>query len=181
MKFTKLTELFKGDKKLRIVMILGICGIVLIGITSFFPTKSAIKEKVSGDKSIEEYKMEFEAEITELLGTIKGVGKVKVMVTFKNGVEYLYAKEEKQNTDSTNGIGGNEQSVQQRDTYEQTTIMVEDENGRKSALIRTRLEPVVKGVVIVCEGGDDVIIQQKVTEAVKVALSIGTNQISCIR
>lgn len=177
MKFSKLTELFKGDKKLRVVMLLGICGIILIGITSFFPTKTAVNDKVIGDKTIEEYKLEFESEITALLSSIEGVGKARVMVTFKNGVEYLYAKEEKKNTDSTNGI--NEQSIQQRDTYEQTTIMVEDENGRKTALVRTKLEPVVKGVVIVCEGGDDIIVQQKVTEAVKVALAIGSNQIFC--
>ncbi|WMJ23026.1 stage III sporulation protein AG [Paludicola sp. MB14-C6] len=173
----KLTNLIKGDKKIIILVVLGLIGIVLIGLTSIIPPKVKTTQTKVQEQPINDYKKKLEQEVLNLVTSIHGVGKAKVMVTLKNGVEYVYVKEEKQNTDTTNGAAGTEQTVQQRDNYEQKTIIVEDENGRKTALLRTTLEPTVKGVVIVCEGGDDVAIQQAVTDAVKTALGIGSNSV----
>ncbi len=177
----KFSEILKGDKKLKFIMLLGIAGIIIIAITSFIPNKKPQQQTDTKEQTMEEYKALLEQEVMELVTSINGVGKANIMVTLKNGVEYVYAKEEKQNTDKTNGAMGDEQTIQQRDNYEQKTILVEDSNGRKTALIRTRLEPTVKGVVIVCEGGDDVIIQEKVIDAVKTALGIGSNNVCVTR
>jgi len=173
----KLAEIFKDDKKLKMICIIGIVGIAIIGFTSFLPKEKPKSVLESNDKTAEEYKVQLEKEVMELVTSIKGVGTAKIMITMKNGIEYVYAKEEKQNTDTTNGALGNDQAISQRDNYEQTTIMVEDENGRKTALIKTTIEPTVNGVVIVCEGGDDILIQQQVIDAVKTALGIGSSKV----
>lgn len=173
----KFLEMLKDDKKMKLVMVVGITGIILIALTTFLPKKSTDTPEVSLDeKTTAAYEAEIEKAIAELVASIDGVGKSKIMVTLKNGVEYVYAKEEKQNSDTTNG-SGSDQTVQQRDNYEQKTILVEDSNGRKTALIKTTLEPTVKGVVVVCEGGDDILVQQRVTDAVKTALGIGANNV----
>lgn len=173
----KFLELLNQDKKIKIFVAIGIIGIVLIAMTTFIPKKQEPVVAKATDATIEEYEQRLENQIMELVTSIQGVGKAKVMVTLKNGVEYVYAKEEKQNTDTTNGALGDNQTVQQRDNYEQKTILVEDQDGRKKALIRTTLEPTVRGVVIVCEGGDDIYVQQKVIDAVKTALGIGSNKV----
>ena len=51
-------------------------------------------------------------------------------------------------------------------------------NGR-SALVRTRMEPVVKGVVVVCEGGDNPLTVTRILEAVTTALAISSTKV-CI-
>lgn len=173
----KLTNLIKGDKKIIILVVLGLIGIVLIGLTSIIPPKTKTTQANVKQQPTQDYKNKLEQEVLDLVTSIDGVGKAKVMITLKNGVEYVYVKEEKQNTDTTNGAVGTEQTVQQRDNYEQKIIIVEDENGRKTALLKTTLEPTVKGVVVVCEGGDNIAIQQAVTDAVKTALGVGANSV----
>lgn len=178
----KLMELLNKDKKIKWLIIVGIILMLLIAISSFIPSKDQRqKEQITQAESdtTESYKQRLEAELYNMVTSIEGVGKAEIMITLKSGVEYVYAKEEKQNTDITNQAYGESGSPakQQRSNYEQTTIMVEDQNGRKQALIRTTLEPSVRGVIVVCEGGDDINIQQRVTEAVKTALGIGSNNV----
>lgn len=43
---------------------------------------------------------------------------------------------------------------------------------------REMLLPTVQGVAVLCQGGDDVVVQARVTEAVSVLLGITTNRIS---
>lgn len=173
----KLSDFLKSDKKIIVMVVLGLAGILLIGLTSILPQKEQSTPIKAQDTSTEEYKKKLEQEVLDLVTSIDGVGKAKVMITLKNGVEYVYVKEEKQNTDKTNGTLGSDQTLQQRDNYEQKTIIVEDENGRKTALLKTTLEPTVKGVVVVCQGGDDLTVQQAVIDAVKTALGIGSNNV----
>ena len=53
--------------------------------------------------------------------------------------------------------------------------------GGKSPLVTARLEPEVKGVVVVCEGGDDPLVVRKVVDTVKVALNLSSSRISVSR
>ena len=64
-----------------------------------------------------------------------------------------------------------------RNTVDQKTILVEDANGRKTALLRKTLEPEVRGVVVVCEGGGNPITVMQITEAVKTALGIPSTRV----
>lgn len=174
----KFLEMFSKDKRIKLFVALGLLGMIIIGISSFF-SKNEEQPIVTttAEVTAEDYRVMMEKQISDLVTSIEGVGKAKVMVTMKSGVEYVYAKEEKQNTDTTKGATGGNQTTQQRDNYEQKTILVEDQNGRKTALIRTTLEPTIRGVVVVCEGGNNILVQQKVIDAVKVALGIGSNKV----
>ena len=65
-------------------------------------------------------------------------------------------------------------------TFENEIVMVE-ENDEKHALIEKTLEPVVKGVVVVCSGADDIKVVSDITNAVSVALNVTTNRICVIK
>ena len=60
---------------------------------------------------------------------------------------------------------------------EQTYILI-DGAGGEQPLVTAELEPQVKGVVVVCEGGDQPDVVGKVVDAVKVALDISSTRIS---
>lgn len=172
-------KLKMNDKTLKIFVIVGIIGIALIFISSFFSgdkkTKQTKETKLSEEiLTNEEYEEKLEKEVSELVNNIEGVGEARVMVTLLSGVEYVYVTEENIDTDKTNTA---EQTVAQRQSLEQKTILIDDDNGRKKALLKTTLEPTVKGAVIVCEGGDDIIVKQRVTEAVTTALNISSTRI----
>ena len=124
-----------------------------------------------------EYAEQLEKKLSVLIGNISGVGKSEIMVTLENGVEYVYANEERKTTDKTEDISDSTQRVQQSNDVEQNVITVDDADGGKKALVRTQIEPQVKGVVVVCEGGDQELVQQRVTNAVTTALNITSKRV----
>ncbi|MEG0693224.1 MAG: stage III sporulation protein AG [Oscillospiraceae bacterium] len=167
------------DKKLKIFVTIGLVGIALIFLSSFFGGEKTSKptdemKLPEGTLTNEQYEQKLEKEVSELINSIEGVGKANIMVTLLNGIEYVYATEENVNTDKTNTA---DETVAQRRSSEQKTILIEDDNGRRKALLKTTLEPTVKGVVIVCEGGDDIVVKERVTEAVKAILNISSTRI----
>ena len=52
-----------------------------------------------------------------------------------------------------------------------------DGSDGKEALIKTQIEPKVKGVVIVCSGGEQALVQQRVIDAVTIALDIDSSKV----
>ena len=173
MKFN-LGEWLKGDKKIKFIVILGVFLIILIAFSGSFTSSNKSRDKPEAvEETMSSHKEKLENEIKTLIEKIDGVGIADVMITLKSDGEYVYAKEEKKNTDKSSDID----VLQQSDNYENTTILVEDENGRKQALVRTRLEPEVNGVLVVCEGGANPMVEEKVTNAVKTVLGIGSNNV----
>jgi len=124
----------------------------------------------------EDFLEKTEAKLADVVGSIQGAGKCRIMVTLENGVEYVYATQQKVNTDRQEGTDGNSSKLNQRDDTEESIVIVETENGRQGLLV-TELQPTVKGVVIVCEGGDQPLVQQRVTDAVTIALNISSKRV----
>lgn len=169
--------LFKRDKTMKIVLILGIAGIALIFLSTYLTPKKKSTETAAIAVSTKAYTEELEQKLTTILGGIDGVGQTEIMVTLENGVEYVYANEEKINTNTTEDYGSNDKKkVQEKEDYEQKLILVEGTNG-KEALIQKQLEPKVQGVVVVCEGGESAVVQQRVISAVTTALNINANRV----
>lgn len=177
----KLGELFKGDRKIKIYIIIAALLVLLIifGGSLQKSNKGEPNASNTDEQSLLEYKTSLQAEVKSLLEKIEGVSEVSVMITLKSDAEYVYAKEERQTTDKTQ-TGYDDKEVELSDNYENNTIIVEGEDGRKTALVRTRLEPKVKGVLVVCKGASDPTVEQKVTNAVKTVLSIGANNVCVV-
>ena len=98
------------------------------------------------------------------------------MVTLENGVEYVYASQQKVNTDRTEDTASDSNKISQRDGTEQNIIIVDTDNGLQGLLV-TEIQPTVKGVVVVCEGGDLPQVQQRIIEAVTTALNISSKRV----
>ncbi len=176
----KLTEIFTKDKKLKIVVIIGLAGILLIFLSqfSFFDSKSSENSQtVSDSTSLESYSKELEEKIHALVCSIDGAGEAQVMVTFESDAEYVYANEEKKNTDKTEDKSGEDsQKTQEKEDIEQTLIIVQGSDGEQ-ALLKTTIQPKVKGVVVVCSGGDNAVVQERISDALTTALDIEYNKV----
>ena len=59
--------------------------------------------------------------------------------------------------------------------------MVEDQNGNKTALVKSVFEPEIRGVLVLCEGADDKNVVENVTNAVKILLGVSANKISVLK
>ena len=115
-----------------------------------------------------------EQSLAELVTNIQGAGNAKVMVTVERSAEQVYAQEEKRSTQTTEDRGSN-------NSTETNYILVKDADGSQRALAVTEVQPVVKGVVVVCDGGDDPVVQQRVIDAVTTALDITSVRVCVVK
>ena len=113
-----------------------------------------------------------------MVSSIKGVGNTKVLVTLENSEETVYATEEKKNKEATEDkTDGQLSKKRESDDCEKKYITIKDADGTERALSVTQIQPTVKGVVVVCDGGDIPEVQQRVTEAIKTALNITSKRV----
>lgn len=165
-----------------LVFLLGIAGILLIGLSSWFPEQKGGKKDAGVlETDAKAYAAELETRLTAILQEMEGVGTARVMVTLENGYRNVYARSEKVNNDTLEDVRAeNEKKTQEKQVTEQTYVLV-DGAGGKVPLVTARLEPEVKGVVVVCEGGDDPLVAGKVVDTVRVALNISSARVSVSR
>lgn len=179
-----LSKLVKGKNSTRLILILGILGMALILLSSFLPKQSSAKAAESGTTtklSADEYTEKLEQKVTSLAESICGAGKVKVMITLENGVEYVYANSEKKTTDNTQDYeSGAPKKSTDKGSLEQDVIVIDGQDG-KQALVVTQREPTVKGVVVVCEGGGNINVKQSLTDAITTALNLKSNRVTVVQ
>ncbi len=85
---------------------------------------------------------------------------MQVMLTVSSTEEYVYAETVKRGTSQA-----------------ENSYVIIDKGSQKEALVKKVNNPSIKGVVIVCEGGDDPRVCEKIYKAVSTALDISTSRI----
>lgn len=181
-KSKKIHEFLLKDKSKKIIICIGILGIALIFISELFKTNNAKKVTAStsatASSSTYEYVAQLENNLKELISSIRGAGNTRVMVTLENSEETVYATEEKKNKEATEDKSDGQLSKKREsDDCEKKYITVRDADGTERALSVTQIQPTVKGVVVVCDGGDIPEVQQKITDAIKTALNITSKRV----
>ena len=165
---------FKKGERYRLLVALGLGGIVLIGLSAFL----ARDERAQTGESVNTtavYAAALEKRLAEMVSSIDGAGRATVMVTLENGVEYVYANEEKTNNDhSENGA-----QISVRDDSQKTVVTVDDGSGKKGLLV-TEIQPTVRGVVVTCEGATNDAVAARVMLAVRTALNITEKRVCVI-
>lgn len=168
---SKIIDFKMKDRNIKLVSVFLIFLILFIFITTFFEEDEEVIQTSNTTQvdPIDEYKQQLESDILSMLSQMQGVGEVKVVITLENGVENFYVTEES----FTNDISIDSK----RNTGDTSILLVEDTNGKKQALLKTSVQPTVRGVVVVCQGGDNMLIVARVTQAIKALLNISSTKI----
>lgn len=165
-------------KKPKILVIIGLCGILLIAVSGMFSQKSAKKEDTAPTTTsinAQQYKADLEEQLKKAVCNATG-GRASVLVTLDSEVEYVYASQGKsQSSEQQNG--GVDSKVQKGQGCENSYVIVKDGDGNEMPLIVTAVMPNVKGVVVNCDGGDDEAVKAQVSSIITTALSIGEEQV----
>ncbi len=165
----KIAERFPSVNGKKLLLITGAIGVLLLALSEWIPAKTVSNEP---DNTAQLFVENTERRLCEILGRIEGVGTCQVMVTLENGVEYVYATEQKTNTDRQQ----EENKMIERDDSEESIIVIDRGDGREGLLV-TEIQPTVKGVVVVCEGGDREEVKQQIIQSVTVALNITSKRV----
>lgn len=148
----KLTATKKG--KLLVLL----TGILLGTVLLMYGSRSGNESKLTGNgASTEEFNVYAEAiekKIHELCERVEGVSHVSVAVSFECGFKYIYAKENNDDKYLVIGSGSSE-----------------------SAVRVTEEPPVIGGVGIVCKGGGNPSVQNRLINLISAAFGISSNKI----
>ena len=170
----RLKTWFGSNRKTAWLLLIGVCGMALIGASTWWDRGD--EPKVDVTSQTERYAADLEERLETMVSSIRGVGQSHVTVMLENGVEYVYANEEKTNSDhSQNTVG----DVSVSDDNQRTVVTVDAADG-KIGLLVTEIQPTVRGVVVACEGGDNDAVAALVKEAVVTALDIGEKHVCVI-
>lgn len=149
-----LTKLI-GKGKGRLVMIItgAVLGVVLL-IFGGSSGDSAKADQAEASESFGEYAKTVEQKIYELCSRVDGVSDVSVAVSFECGFEYVYARDDEKGDFLVVGSGSSE-----------------------SAVRVTERPPVIGGIGIVCKGGGDPTVQNRLINLISAAFGVSSNKI----
>lgn len=139
---------------------------------------SGQKETVSG----EEYSKALAEEVEEILKYMDGVGKVKVLVTMETKGEVVVEKDSpftRSNTLETDSEGGN-RNISNMENQEET-VYITDAEGNKTPYVIKEIAPLVKGIVVVAEGGEKSQVKENITEALVALFDIEPHKVKVIK
>ena len=170
--------------KTNILLVLGCVGILLIYFSKYIPANADYKSTSPKDEAIftseELYKGEIINSLKDILSKVEGVGTIEIMLTFSEGYTYEYATENKKNSDTVEDVSETARTRKQdRKTNEEKYVII-DKGGHKSPLIKRVVNPQIKGVIIVCDGGSDPKVINRIIEATSVSLGILSSQVSVL-
>ena len=156
------------DKTVRILLWLGVAGIILIGVSDLWPAREG-QEKTAVTLTAGQVEQALEERITALLRRGEVVGGCRVMVTLESDTQSVYAAD----TVSATGADGAVSLSEQYLTVDTATGPV--------GLLLTRIQPTVKGVAVVCDGGGNTAVQQRVIQVVSTAFHISERRVCVVQ
>ena len=110
-----------------------------------------------------------EQQLCDLLGAIEGVGAVRVMLRTASSGETVYAA----NTDGT----AERRDAQTNKKEKNSVVIVKNTQGESGLVVREDY-PAVTGAAVVCEGGGDPVVRERIVRTVSALFSLKSNHIS---
>lgn len=154
------------DKKIAVLIFAVFIGIILMSFSSLSFSNDA---EISSSSNKSQVENDIEDKLENLISKISGVGELSLMVTYENSGTAEYVTDGTQSTEKIENSSGatNKSSID-------SSVVVD---GSKEPVLKFFSSPKVKGVVIVCDGGNDPVTKERVINAVSTVLQIGTDKI----
>lgn len=177
--------LFKNlssDKKRNIIISLGVIGMVLIFASNFIHSPQNNIEQQESDTAsdsvtAESYRVRLEGELTDIVSQINGAGEVKIMITMDSTVEDVYAVEK--SIDESNESASDDSRGELKTEYSEDNVYVtvKNKDGSEQVVLLKQVMPRIRGVLVVCDGGGNSVVQEKITQAVASVLNISSGKV----
>lgn len=163
---------FPRDKTVKLLVALGLCGVVLIYLSSLLggeKRKAPEAKAESAQPGALEYGAQLEEDLIRVVRAITGEEAPTVLVTLENGGRTVYAADEK--------ISSQTAGEETQGESETAHVVLKDSDGAQHALAVTELQPEIKGVVIVSRFAGDPVVREKLTDAARTALNVSSAKV----
>lgn len=157
---TQVLQLIKQYKLAALILAVGLLLMLL-------PSGSRQKELSAASPSQSTVTPEEQLEV--ILSQIRGVGKVRVLLTVAQGEQTIYIYDEDHSDTSDT------------ESQRRETVVITGTDRGQSGLVSQVIPPVYRGAVIVCQGGDLPEIRLAVVEAVCDATGLTADKITVLK
>lgn len=126
------------------------------------------------------YAAYLEGKLKTVLSMIEGVGNAEVVVTLKSSSEKIIDKEysrRENEVEESDSAGGTRKSTEQ--SYEENTVLIGEDNGTPYVL--QEIVPEIEGILVVAEGADSAVIEEKITDALSALFGISPHKIRVLK
>ena len=161
------------------IIIIAIAGFILIicsyiDITHNDVDEESITEEASEQPDVYGYTLTLEKRLANLINKIDGVDGSEVMITLSTSKEKILQ------TDSENKSKSEEGDLAKKELEKNIkTLVIKGENAEEPYVIK-EIMPRIEGVVVVCKGAGDKIIENKIIEIIKALFDVEPHKISVI-
>ncbi len=121
------------------------------------------------------YKVQLEQELEDLLGNVKGAGRVKVMLVLKDYGEKI-AEKDQQSESSIKTKGEQQDTAEEQLLMQETTVL---ENG-EIPWVAQELLPQVAGVAVAAEGGGNAVVQSEISSMFEALFGLPAHKIKIL-
>lgn len=164
----------KGIENLVILLVLVV--IVMVVINSLFTEKEEVpkieqivKQEVNSDS--------LEKKLENILTSIKGVGKVKVMISYTNSIEKVPIYDTKEVTTLTNELDSSGGKRETKETSNERKVVYEESGSNKNIVTKQNIMPEIIGVIVTAEGAEVNQVKENIINAVSAVTNIPSHKI----
>lgn len=138
--------------------------------------KTAKQEVQEQTRTASSYQAQLEEQLEALLGQVKGAGKVKVMILFRDSGEKIAQKDVQ--TESSHTQEGKSDDTGSSDSYQrqETTVL---ENGQ-IPWISQELLPQVSGIAVVAQGAGSAAVQSRISSMLEALFGLPAHKITVL-
>lgn len=174
---TRLYERMKSDKRFEL-LVYG--ALILAMVVLFIISPNGETTESSGDDVTKQHEQndieELEERLEAILGSIRGAGRVRVMITYDTSSRLVPAMSTDVQSGTTENTSGESQSVSETRTESSRPATISGSGGTET-IVLTEIEPTVRGVIVTAEGAADVSVRVKLCNAVMTVLGISADRI----
>ena len=186
----------KKDKKgVQGLVIMLICGVLLLLASQIFtrmgdnpsinilpltadsPQEQAEAETTSDITSAATLSSYLTQQLEDILSLVAGAGDVRVMILMGDAAN-VFARNSQENVSATieeDGEGG-VRSIHTTNASS-TYVMVRRSDGSEAPLMLQEISPAIEGIIIVAQGGGDVVVRDALTRAAHAVLGVAPHRI----
>ncbi len=175
----KIADRLKADKRLEFVVYAGIALLILaLYISTLLPQNPAAQTNTSTAQDGETMRSEQELEnrLQTVLSSIRGAGRVEVMITYETGPELVTAMSKDTNSNKSQSVDEGKQSSTEQQTESQKPATVSGSGGTEP-IVLTEKQPAVRGVIVVAEGAANIAVRMDLQLAVQTVLNVPLSSI----
>lgn len=137
---------------------------------------------VTGQEELSAYRNSMERALEEVLASMEGAGKVKVMITLKTSGEAIVEKDfttESSLSEEVDSQGGSRSQSQSGRSAE--TVYTSGSKGSSAPYVKQIVCPRIEGVVVCAQGGGNQSVNKNITEAIQALFGIEAHKIKVIK